>query len=87
MKVSEIQELLSGMPDNAVLSHVWTAPIGDVVDGIQKLKTKLYFKSGKVRMEASLDHVKDTTRAQTKTDPKKLKTSPTLGDKFGNLFS
>lgn len=80
MKAWEIKDLLKGIPDDAELVHIWTNPRGKPKDGIQKLRTKLYFKNGEVKMEVPFNHEK-----RAKEDPQKEQKTG-LTQKLGNFF-
>ena len=63
--------MLQDLPEDAVLSHVWTVPTGDPTPEEQPMRTKLYFKKGKLRTEVALEHVKNLQRKKPRKFPKK----------------
>lgn len=63
--------MLEDLPQDAVLSHVWTTPMGDPTPTEQDMRTKLYFKKGKLRTEISLEHKKSLIKRERKNPPRK----------------
>jgi hypothetical protein len=74
MTVKEIMSMLSELPEDAVLSHVWTTPMGEPTKEAQDMRTKLYFKKGKLRTEISLEHIKSLIKRERR-QKKPFKTS------------